>query len=98
MASAPVASVHLALPLAAAALAGIVWYLWSNQGETHGISLQDRAYADTSYQPYAHWMTHRSGGCVRNYPDRVGPNCLDEPLESQTGAVSARNQEESPYG
>ena len=98
MASAPVASVRLAFPLAVAATAAMVWYLWSNQGTAHGVSLETKAFAPMSYEPYAWWMTHRTSGFVRNYPDRVGPNCLDEPLESQTGSVSTRNQEESPYG
>lgn len=96
MASAAAAQ-RMALPLAVAAAAAVVWYLWTNQGTAHGVSLERAAFAADSYRPYAWWMTHRTGGYVRHYPTTVGVNCLPEPLESQQGAVSTRNQAESPY-
>jgi hypothetical protein len=73
----------LGLPL----LALVTWYVWSNQG-THSVSLDERA-TDPSYSPFAHWMIQRPGGYVHVFPDRVGPACLNSPLQNEDdGALS----------
>jgi hypothetical protein len=94
---ADVASIKLAFPLSVAAMAGIVWYLWSTGGQTHGVSLDTRAFGSTSYEPYAWWMTHRTGGTTRNYPTEMAPNCLPVALANEDGAIST-SQDAMPYG
>lgn len=73
-----------ALPL----LAAVIWYVWTNQGRTHTVQVDGLA-TDPSYSPFLHWMTMRPGGYVHVFPDRVGPACLNSPLQNDdTGALS----------
>jgi hypothetical protein len=90
----------MAFPAIVAAVAGGVWYLWSNQGTGHGLTLEDKAFSPMSWEPYAWWSTHREEAHVRHFPQEMGPSCLPAPLSTQEGALSTspRNNEESPYG
>lgn len=90
----------VAFPAAVAVAGVVVWYVWSNQGKTHAISMEDAAFSAKSWEPYAWWATHRPDSLLRHYPQQVGPNCLALPLANQDGALSTspRNNEESPYG
>lgn len=90
----------LAFPAVVAAVAGAVWYLWTNQGRGHGVTLENAAFASSSFEPYAWWSSHRQEAFVRHFPQEIGPHCLPSPLQSQDGALatSPRNNEESPYG
>jgi hypothetical protein len=89
----------LALPAAVAVAAVVVWYVWTNQGKAHTLTLENLA-AGQSWDPYAWWAHHREEAWTKNYPQTVGPNCLPAPLANQDGALSTspRNNEESPYG
>lgn len=91
---------QLVFPAAVLAAAGAVWYLWTNHGSGHGVSLADQAFSAKSYDAYAWWATHRECAFHRNFPQEMGPSCLPSPLANQDGALSTspRNNEESPYG
>lgn len=78
----------LVLFLATIALTSGVWYLWSNKGQTHGLSLQDESISE-NFQPYSWWMHHRSSDKVYAYPNRVGPVCLEQELTNQDGALAS---------
>lgn len=91
------ASVRMALPVALAVLGAGVWYLWTQEGRTHSVTLESHAYSDISYDIYADWRTMRNGGTCRHYPEVQGPNILNRPLANEDGAIST-NQEASPYG
>lgn len=90
----------LAFPALVAAAGAFVWYLWSNQGQGHGVTLEDHSFSGMSYDSYAWWATHREEAHVRHFPQEMGPSCLPQPLQNQDGALSTsvRNNEESPYG
>jgi hypothetical protein len=76
--------------LAAAAFAAGVWYVWSNEGGTHTITLDQIAYADNGYSPYAWWATHggRGEAYVHHFPDKVAPNCLPEIFSTEVGTLA----------
>lgn len=97
MASAPVASIRMAMPLSVAALGVIVWLLWSNEGKRPGVTLENHAFSNMSYDAYAWWTTQRHGGTCRHFPSEMGPNILNRPIQNEDGAFST-NQEASPYG
>lgn len=90
----------LAFPAAVALAATVTWYVWTNQGQAHGVALEQEAYSPDSYDCYAWWSHHRAQGFIRHFPREMGPNCLPTPLQNQDGALSTspRNNEESPYG
>lgn len=85
------ANKQLLVPAVAAAAAGAVWYLWGRGGVPE-LSMDERAFTDISYQPYAHWRIHREAGAalIRHYPDRVGPNTLPQALSEIEGSLSTR--------
>ncbi len=76
-------------PVALVVLAAGVWYLWSHEGQAHGVTLDERAWG-ASYDPWAHYRTRCASSFSRAYPKRVGANCLPEPFAAEDGAVSTR--------
>jgi hypothetical protein len=79
----------LIMPLGVGILGVVVWYLWTNEGETHNVSV-DAAYAPINFDPYAQWATHGSRGkaYVHHYPETVAPNCIPLILQTEDGAIS----------
>lgn len=64
----------------------VIWYVWTHQGRTHGVTVDARA-VGPEYAPFAHWITMRPGGYVHVFPDRVGPACLVAPLQNEPGGA-----------
>lgn len=76
----------------------LVWYLWTNQGKAHKVTVDPRA-VDPPYAPYRSWITMRPGGYVHQFPDRVGPACLDSPIQNgDDGALSVFTASYEPEG
>ena len=79
---------RLVVPVGALLLAGIVWYAWTNEGETHNVTVPD-FFSPTQYDPWAWWAGHSKGNAyVHHYPETIGQNCLPEPLDNQEGSFS----------
>lgn len=68
--------------VAGAALAALVFYVWSVSGRPHGVAVDTRA-VEPEYQPWLHWITMRPGGYIHIFPDRIGPATLNNPLQNQ---------------
>ncbi len=71
------------------ALAAGVWYLWSNEGQTHNIEVAEAVTSELGYYPYVWWCGHSRGNAyVHHYPDTVGPNVLPMVAQTEEGTFS----------
>lgn len=79
---------RFAVPIGAAALAAVVWYAWTNEGQAHNIQMPDWN-SENQFDPYAWWAGHSKGNAyVHHYPETIGQNCLPEPLDNAAGSFS----------
>lgn len=77
------------LPGAIALLAAGVWYAFTHQGGTHTVSLDQRAWGGSGYDPWRTWRQSADGlAKTRWFPDRVAPNCLPDPLANQDSGIA----------
>ncbi len=91
------ADMRYAVPLGAAVLAGIVWYAWTYEGQTHNVT-GPSFFSEEQYDPYVWWAGHSKGNAyVHHYPEKIGQNCLPEPLDNQEGSYSTTFSE-AAYG
>lgn len=82
------ADARMAVPVGTLLLAAVVWYAWTNEGETHNVN-PPNYFSEAQYDPYAWWAGHSKGNAyVHHYPESIGQNCLPEPLATQEGAFS----------
>lgn len=81
---------RLVFPAVVALVAAGVWYLWSNEGNTHNSTLADTVFGDLAFNPYAWWQAHDGAvaAYVHHYPATVAPNCLKIPFANERGTVA----------
>jgi hypothetical protein len=78
---------RFALPAGALIAAAVIWYVWTNEGQAHNVSIDFNS--ETQYDPYAWWAGHSKGNAyVHHYPESVGQNCLPAPIDNLEGSYS----------
>lgn len=78
---------RFAVPALALMAAAVIWYVWTNEGESHNVQVDFNS--ENQFDPYAWWAGHSKGNAyVHHYPQTIGQNCLPEPLADMAGSYS----------